>query len=186
MSAFANAVPGHKTVKEVVLVPEVEKALITWVKNTSPEIRGVLVGGIAYSFYAQPRQTSDIDLVYLHLDADMQIPGFKKVRHHSYRDSDTHVEVEVLTPGHLKLSSGLITKIIHTAIDKQGLKVASAEGLVAMKLHTIRSKDETDVIEILKNFPDLSLDGWPVAKPEKDKLEVCRQRAAQEKQHELK
>lgn len=79
------------------LVPEVNRALSKWIKGKTEHLApGVLIGGLALSFYSPPRETTDIDLLFL---SDEQIPekvdGFKRHRPHGFEEKKTQVEVEV-------------------------------------------------------------------------------------------
>lgn len=133
---------------ESVIVPEVTAALKQWIG--SGDIPGVLIGGLALSFYAKPRYTADIDVLFLsEKDIPNFIPGFKKIRSHSFQHNQTHVEVEVLSPSYLGLPQGLVQKVVETAEHSGGMKVASRSGLVALKLFRDTLKDDADIQELL-------------------------------------
>lgn len=133
---------------ESIIVPEVTSALKKWIGLS--DIPGILIGGLALSFYAKPRYTADIDVLFLS-DRDIpdQIPGFKKIRSHSFQHNDTHVEVEVLSPSFLGLPEELVKKVTETAIESGGMKVASPSGLVALKLFRDSLKDDADIQDLL-------------------------------------
>ena len=48
---------GKRTLIESILVPEVAKAILDW-QNEVPNV-GVLIGGLALSYYVKPRSTID-------------------------------------------------------------------------------------------------------------------------------
>lgn len=133
---------------ESIIVPEVTAALKKWIG--SGNIPGVLIGGLALSFYAKPRYTADIDVLFLSdQDIPSQISGFKRIRSHSFQHNNTHVEVEVLSPSFLGLPEGLVQKVTETAIDSSGMRVASPSGLVALKLFRNTLKDDADIQDLL-------------------------------------
>lgn len=50
------------------IVPEVRNALAAWVKAKGA---GILIGGLALSFYIKPRYTEDVDLLFM---TDTEVP----------------------------------------------------------------------------------------------------------------
>ena len=52
----------NRTLVESILVPELITALRDWEINAGG---GVLIGGIALSFYVPPRATQDLDFLFL-------------------------------------------------------------------------------------------------------------------------
>ena len=134
---------------ESIVVPEVTSALKDWIGSAN--VPGVLIGGLALSYYGKPRATMDVDIIYA---TDEQIPnhiiGFKKIRGHAFQHNKTHVEVEVLSPEYLNIPEGLVKEIIKTAEVSNGIKVASPSGLVALKLQRGDRRDQADIEQLLK------------------------------------
>ena len=134
---------------ESVVVPEVTAALKDWIGSAN--VPGVLIGGLALSYYGKPRATMDVDIIYA---TDEQIPdhipGFKHIRSHAFQHNKTHVEVEVLSPTHLGIPEGLVKKIIETAETSNGIKIASPSGLIALKLQRGDRRDQADIEQLLK------------------------------------
>lgn len=134
---------------ESVIAPEVSAALKQWIGST--DVPGVLIGGLALSFYVKPRYTIDVDVLYLSDDEiPDQIRGFKRTCTHGFQHNQTHVEVEVLSPKFLKISPELAHKVVETAVVSNGMKIANKGGLVAMKLHRGNLQDQADIVALLQ------------------------------------
>lgn len=155
-----------RSIVHAALVPEVQHALNNWPLTD----KCVLVGGIALSFYCTPRYTQDIDLLYLSAeDKPNDVPGFKRLRTHAFHENKTHVEVETLTPEFLGLSHALVTKVFHTAETHGKWKVASREGIVALKLQRSSLQDKAD-IKALSKGRTLDMRDWPLTEAQQDSL----------------
>jgi hypothetical protein len=140
---------GDRTLFESILVPEVAKALKDWGKQTSN--KGVLIGGLALSYYIKPRTTTDGDFLFLHAeDIPTEVPGFKRNRKGAFEHRETGVEVEVLTPASINMSPELAKQIIDGAITHGPFRVASKEGLIAAKLGRFSMRDRGDIDEMLQ------------------------------------
>jgi len=147
---------------ETILVPELKKALAD-LKNHPPGA-GVLIGGVALSYYCRPRTTEDLDFLFAsEADIPTATSKFKKIRAHAWIHKSTQVEVELLTPEFLKMSKTVVEQVIATANDISRIKIASPSGLVALKLCANRLKDHSDIAELVKhceadiNLSDFSL-----------------------------
>lgn len=137
---------GTRTLVESVVVPEIISAIKDWKGS------GVLVGGLALSFYAKPRYTMDIDILFLSdKEIPPQIPGFKRTRDHAFQHNKTHVEVEVLSPSFLHLPPDLIKQVVDTSKDVGGMKIASRSGLVALKLQRNSRQDQADIEQLIQS-----------------------------------
>jgi hypothetical protein len=133
LSKMQDMNKGDRSLFESAMVPEVAQALTDWIKYSGSP--GVLIGGLALSFYVKPRYTQDVDVLFL---GDDQIPthvtGFKRVRAHAFRHHQTHVEVELVTPELVNVSTELCAQVQADAQPHDHMLVASASGIVAMKL----------------------------------------------------
>lgn len=162
---------GKRTLIESILVPEVAKAILDW-QNEVPNV-GVLIGGLALSYYVKPRSTIDGDFLFL---TDSEIPQsiekFKRSRPSAFLHKETHVEIEVLIPSKINMSDELAQRIIETAIQHDGVKVASREGLIASKLARFKLQDRTDISELLK-LGDVDLSSFPLNQKQKDNLQIA-------------
>jgi hypothetical protein len=145
---------GSRTLFESVLIPEVETSIKDWAK--SPEAKnGILIGGLAVSFWGLPRSTTDID--FLFKIPPTEVEGFKRNRPHAFLHKKTHVEVKVLDANYLNLPRELVNKVYDTAILIDGIYVASKSGLVALKLHRLKRYDAGDIEQLyLSGGVDLS------------------------------
>lgn len=151
------------------VIPEVAHALLKWVRSTS-ENTGVLIGGIALSLYTKrPRATEDVDVMFLSEDQiPEEIDGFTRNRQHAFKEKKTHVEIEVLTAQQVAIPKEIVEKVFHTAVSTCGLKVASLEGMIALKLFGSLSakrkhKDLGDVQRILEaQSAPVDMDDWPL------------------------
>lgn len=150
--------------EEKILVPEVKQALRDWVSSTKDS--GILIGGLAYSLYAKPRETSDIDVIYISDDyIPNEVKGFKKTREHSFLHLKTHVEVEVLSPKFLGIPQELFNRVSeHSEIssDGYGVKTASPNGIAALKLFRGELKDLGDIEGLIKAGHNIDLTDWPI------------------------
>ena len=154
----------------VAMIPEVQHALVEWIKSTTPTNRGVLIGGLAMSFYAKPRTTDDVDLLFLEAsEIPGEVVGFKRYRPGAFREKETHVDIEVTTPASFDLLTPAVArKVMETAVEFDGLKVASREGMLALKLCGAQTpkrkfKDLADVVSLLDGNVGLPMDDWPLS-----------------------
>jgi hypothetical protein len=135
MQVYVKAVSdiGH-----VALVPEVQHALAKWIESKidAPATHGVLIGGLAMSFYTRPRATTDVDLLFLsNSDIPGEVAGFKRYRNGAFQEYKTQVDIEVTTPeSFVTLPQSLAQEVINTAVFHGGIKVASLCGMIALKL----------------------------------------------------
>jgi hypothetical protein len=145
--------PSHAAI-----VPEVQHALDAWDQTQDC----VLIGGLALSFYSAPRYTQDIDLLFLSKGkVPDAVASFKRVRPHSFQERQTHVEVEVLTPEFLSIPKALVEKVFHTAVKQGRWKVASREGLIALKLQRGNRQDQADIEKLV--LKDTDMTDWPLS-----------------------
>jgi hypothetical protein len=141
---------GFRSLYESVIYPEVIKALDDW-KRFGPD-NCVLIGGLALSYYVKPRPTEDIDLIFLsEEDVPKEVYRFKKNRKHSFEHTSTGVEIETLTPEHLKRTRGMFKKVFDTAIESDGIKVASPLSIIALKLGRFNLYDRADIVKLIKH-----------------------------------
>ena len=154
---------GTRTLFESIAVPEVEQALIDWKRNFQGN--SVLIGGLAAGYYARPRQTTDIDILFLTpQDIPLNVNGFKRIRVGAFQHNRTHVEIEVVSPesfnGNVPIS--LVHKVFETAIESNGIRVASPSGIVALKLCRMKRFDEGDIWSLIETGK-VDLTGWPIS-----------------------
>lgn len=172
---FATA--AVKDVKHVALVPEVAHALAQWIKaKTGSVAPGVLIGGIVMSFYSKPRYTEDIDLLFLTEESiPSEVEGFRHSRKGAFEDCTTHVEIKLVTAKSINVPHEVVKKVFDTAVVYDGLKVASLEALIVLKLygadHPKRTNiDLGDIDIVLEHNPHINLDGWHLNEVHKARL----------------
>jgi len=165
LTKMQNINDGNRSLFESILPIEIITALEDWKKS---KIDAVLVGGVALSFYVKPRMTQDIDFLF-EKDSEIPetIPGFKKIRKHSFQHYNTHVEIKTLSPEFLSQSNITVTKVFETSIISNGIKIASPSGLIAMKLGRLTMQDKADIMELIKNN-SIDLTGFGLSQ---DKIE---------------
>lgn len=165
------------------LIPEVSHALLAWAKAQAGSKKGVLIGGLALSFYVKPRETTDVDVLFLSKnDIPETRPGFKRTRAGAFQENKTHVEVEVVHPAAIHLPSAIAAMVFDTAVEHDGMLVASVEGLIALKLFgadTLKRefKDLADVVALLENYPNANMYSWNLPEKLEARLEDARRRA---------
>jgi hypothetical protein len=144
----ANDEQLSRPLLESVIVPEITSAIKDWI---GADVPGILIGGLALSFYGKPRYTSDIDVLFISdNDVPDNIRGFKRIRSHAFQHNKTHVEVEVLSANFLGIPDGLVKQVANTAVESNGMKVASRSGLVALKLQRLELQDQADIDQLIK------------------------------------
>jgi len=156
-SNFQN-INRQRNLFESILIPEVEKAFNDWDKQTK-DIEYVLIGGIALSYYAKPRTTTDVDTLFPKGTSGIpnSILGFKRHRANAFQHNDTHVEIEVLTPEVINIPTDLAQAIYTHANVIDGVRVATPSGLICSKLGRFKLQDQAD-IETLLSLSDEEID----------------------------
>lgn len=166
--------------RHAALVSEVSHALLQWVKSnphTPNSDSGVLIGGLALSFYSKPRYTTDIDLLFL--SSDIAVPeGFKRNRPSAFTEKQTHVEVEIVTPASVGIPVSVARKVVETAHVVDGLRIASKEALVVLKLFGAdtpkrKHKDLADIQALLETG-DVDVSDWSLSDDHKKTLDELR------------
>ena len=147
----------------------VQAALNRWRKAVGPEFDGVLIGGIALSLRTRPRMTMDVDFLFRanYLIPD-EVVGFKRSRKGAFQDNKDHVEIEVIAPETVNLPKALVDRVYSTSTRSEGLRVASVEGLIALKLHSAevpkrRHQDSADLQSLIKSHPDVDMGDWTLS-----------------------
>lgn len=159
---------GTRSLFESVAIPEVQLALKDWTSNTNSD--GILIGGLALSYYARPRATTDVDILFLSRDQiPLYVEKFKKTRPSAFMHKETHVEVEVVAPENINVPLEIADMVYRTAKTSDGVKIASPNGLVALKLHRASPQDVADIIN-LTTIESIDLSSWPNGLELMDKL----------------
>lgn len=167
---------GTRSLFESILVPEVSKAFKDWKKETNSE-KYVLIGGIVLSYYTKPRTTTDVDTLFLSVnDIPIEVSNFKRSCPGAFLHKETHVEIEVLTPNSINISSELANQIYNNANIRDEIRIASPSGLVASKLKRFKLQDQADIEALLQsekiNLSNYSLSSTELSNYEKLKNEL--------------
>lgn len=163
-----SANDGTRSLLESIMIPEVDAAFKDWVKSTT-HLKSVLIGGVALSYYAKPRATTDVDVLFMALeDIPAKIPGFKRTRPGAFQHDGTHVEIEVLSPASINMPAEVAQAIYDHARVEDGVRIASPSGLIASKLGRFSLQDKADIyaLYVLGDI-DLSKYSLPAAWLEK-------------------
>lgn len=157
---------GTRTLFESIAIPEVEQALNDWNKNFQGPC--ILIGGAATGYYSRPRATTDIDILFLSKnDIPAQVNGFKRIRPGAFQHNRTHVEIEVIAPDTINISSNLVNKVFETSVESNGVRIASPSGLVALKLQRMARYDEGDIWGLIETGK-VDLTGWPLTQQQQE------------------
>jgi len=149
------------------VVNEVMKTFGWWITFCPEDY--VVIGGLAISHWLKPRMTMDIDVLLL--SVPNEVPSFKRVRPHAFRNIDTHVEVETLTPPFINLSKERADLVFETAVSSDGIKIASPQALAVLKLARWNRQDQADVEQLLTHFNPPNPDQWKLTEDEIAKLQ---------------
>jgi hypothetical protein len=148
---------GTRTLFESVMMPEIVTALRDW---SQARAGGVLIGALALSYYARPRMTQDIDFLFLHDgDVPVSVPEFTRTGDRAFEHEGTKVKIDVITRKFAHVPPEIIQQVIDTAVESDGIKIASASGLVALKLHRLSMQDKADIIALIKTGK-VNVDGF--------------------------
>lgn len=179
MRIFQSTTCAGRSLLQSVLMPEVGAALAAWIKASGPN-KGVLIGGLAVSFYIKPFVTTDVDLLFLsEEDIPKDVPGFTHDRGRAFQDSTYQVTIDTFTPASFggTIPDAIARQVVSTAIENSGMRIASREGLIAMKLCRRSLRDQADVVDILNAYPDTHLDGWPITAEQRRHLAILQRHA---------
>lgn len=151
---------GNRTLFESIVAPEVLSALQDWIKNSG---KGILIGGNAMSYYGKPRATMDVDILFMNNEqVPSEVNGFKRIRPSAYQHTDTHVEIETVTPELVGISADLVRAVYETANEIDGYRVASPSGLIALKLQRLKNNDIGDIVQMI-NTGSVDLSPFPLS-----------------------
>nr|DAT11811.1 MAG TPA: nucleotidyltransferase [Herelleviridae sp.] len=143
--------------------PEVLEAIkdfsgIPW-KN-----KPILVGGMAIAYWARNRRTEDADFVFLSeygLSKAKILIGasskFKVLGGHYIEHKPTGATLGLLTPEFINLPVKYLSYIYTTAKVDSGVRIASIEGLILMKLSSGRAYPDLSDITMLLENPTIDL-----------------------------
>jgi len=149
---------GDRSLIESIMMPEVIVALRDWANSTAS---GVLIGALGLSYHCKPRYTQDIDFLLLELsDVPDAVGGFSRIGA-GFQHNRTRIAVDIFTPSSINIPRDVAEQVIGTATLSDDIRVASASGLVALKLFRSSMRDRADIVALLKTG-HVDLSGWPL------------------------
>ena len=114
----------------------------------------VLIGGLSLSFLGIPRGTDDLDFLVKEEDIEnIQWNArikFKPNRKHAITNKETGIEIEFVTSKTVPISDQLVKDVYGSSFEKDGVRVASPAGIVALKLHRLSDYDKGDIKKLIK------------------------------------
>ena len=151
------------TLLESIMSSEIERSLRDWIKNTDSDSY-VLIGGLIVGYYTRPRMTDDIDALFMkESDIPTHVAGFIRHRKHAFEHKKYGVEIETLTPEFINQNNDLVKKIFETSIIRDGARIASPAGLIALKIKRHNFQDIADIDSILSVHDHVvDIQDWPI------------------------
>jgi hypothetical protein len=141
------------------MMPEVIIALRDWARSTAS---GILIGALSLCFFCKPRFTQDIDFLFLETsDVPDAVSGFSRVGS-GFQHDRTHTAVDIFTPSSINIPRDVAEQVIGTVTLSDNIRVASASGLVALKLFRSSMQDKADMVALIKTG-HVDLAGWPLS-----------------------
>lgn len=145
-SWYRTNADSSRTLAASIIAPEVRAALEAWAALKVP---GILIGGLALSYWSVPRHTQDIDYLVGDLPRG-PLAGFKQTRPHAWVHFASGVEVEVLDPPFLNLTDALYARVESLAAHVHGVLIATPASLIALKLNRFSRQDQADIENLLR------------------------------------
>lgn len=150
---------GTRTVAQSILSPEVLLALTDWAAQM--DHAPLVIGGVALSFHARPRFTSDVDVLVMDIASiPAFVLGFSHPSKHRFVHKQTHVDIEIVTPQLVNVSPQLFQAVERTALTIGKVRVPTVDGLIALKICKFSRQDIADIEQLLKLKPFNASD-WP-------------------------
>jgi hypothetical protein len=87
--------------------------------------------------------------------------------------------VEVVSPTTINISSELAKAVFDTAVENNGIRIASASGLAALKLQRLHAIDEADIIQLIQTG-SVDLTAFPLTNEQLAEFSRLRERAKRE------
>jgi len=149
---------GDRSLIESIMMPEVIVALRDWARSTGSS---VLIGALGLSYHCKPRYTQDIDFLFLKpSDVPDAVGGFSRIGS-GFQHNRTRIAVDIFTPSSIDIPRDVAEQVIVTVTLSNNIRVASASGLVALKLLRSSMQDKADIVALV-NTEHVDLSGWPL------------------------
>src|SRR5208337_1340118 len=148
---------GDRSLIESTMMPEIIIALRGWARSTGSS---VLIGALALSYHCKPRYTQDIDFLFLEpSDVPDAVGGFSRIGS-GFQHNRTRIAVDIFTPSSINIPREVAEQVMGTVVLSDNIRVASASGLVALKLFRSSMQDRADIVALIKTG-HVDLVGWP-------------------------
>ena len=116
----------------------------------------ILVGGLARRFHSSPRNTGDIDLLF---KGESELKEFLMSNREKFKQLRPHaiivngVEVDLITPEFLNIPCSIVEYIFsnYETDYTGGIKVASKEGIILLKLIRMSPTDDNDIRALIES-----------------------------------
>jgi len=148
---------GTRALLDSIIVPEVADSLQNWSNSFNS---GAIIGGIATSYHGKPRVSMEIDLLVQNMN-DV---------HHS-----NHAYIKLHDPESINLNPILAKEVIDSAIESDGVKIASPSGIVALKLQRLKRHDIGDIVDMIETGK-VDLTGFTLSKKNIEDFEEIKTR----------
>jgi hypothetical protein len=150
---------GDRSLIESTMMPEIIIALRDWARSTGS---AVLIGALGLSYHCKPRYTQDIDFIFLEpSDVPDAVGGFSRIGS-GFQHNRTRIAVDIFTPSSINIPKDVAEQVMRTVVLSDNIRVASASGLVALKLFRSSMQDRADIVALIKTG-HVDLSGWPLS-----------------------
>ena len=119
------------------------------------KIKYALIGGIAALYYGQPRFTEDVDFVAMTGHGDVLAVNPDAMHRHHFDPTCSHklyhqsgVNVDLWKD---EFSDDIVRRAVDVVLAGHQCKMIERHDLIAMKLRAQRVKDDSDIVEVVKN-----------------------------------
>jgi len=161
---------------EAALAPHVCRSLK---RLADPPLKAVLIGTLAMNFHRRVRYRLSFTLMFA---SEGDIAFLSEFVRHSplhWSDGATGVEILTFTPETAGIPVDVVGRVLDTADQCDGMRVASAEGLAVVKLYASltprqKSAELADVQNLLERYPAMDLDDWHLPAELQRRFEECR------------
>jgi hypothetical protein len=116
---------------------------------------------LGLSYHCKLRYTQDIDFLFLEpSDVPDAVGGFSRIGS-GFQHDRTHIAVDIFTPSSINIPRDVAEQVMRTVALSDNIRVASASGLVVLKLFRSSMRDRADIVALLKTG-HVDLSGWPL------------------------
>jgi hypothetical protein len=148
LSKMRTSNDGTRSLFESAMLVELISALQDWSKSGAD---CVLVGGLGVSFHVKPRFTQDIDFLVVDEAAiPVAVEEFERTGPFRFVHGQTNIEIKIVTPERLQVPTPVSEVVIRSATVSDGVRIATASGLTALKLFWLNLHAKADIVALIK------------------------------------